>query len=91
MGSGMPILTAIYPDFFGQRAMGSIFGFSRISWGIGAAIGPLLAGYIYDVTLSYYLAFLLYAILFIMAIVSTILLRAPARAQKKIKKGKKGF
>jgi MFS family permease len=43
---------------FGLRAHGLIFGIFGVSVAIGGAIGPFLAGYIFDITESYQLAFL---------------------------------
>ena len=43
---------------FGLRAHGLIFGIIGVGVAIGGAIGPFLTGYIFDVTESYRLAFL---------------------------------
>jgi MFS family permease len=43
---------------FGLRAHGLIFGICGVGVAIGGAIGPLLTGYVFDVTESYRLAFL---------------------------------
>jgi MFS family permease len=48
-------------ELFGLRAHGLIFGTFDISVMSGAAMGPLLAGYLFDVTKSYQMAFLLSA------------------------------
>ena len=52
-----PIAAAL----FGLRSHGLIFGAFGVSVTIGAALGPLLSGYLFDVTASYQLAFLLCA------------------------------
>lgn len=62
---------------FGLASHGVILGFFSFSFAIGAAIGPLLFGYIFDVTGNYQLAFLMCAALAIVAIVLTILVKRP--------------
>jgi nitrate/nitrite transporter NarK len=54
-----PTLPAIYGDLFLGRSLGSIIGFINIGYGIGGALGPLLAGYIYDVTGEYTIGFVM--------------------------------
>ena len=48
-------------ELFGLRSHGLLLGVVSCSFTIGAAIGPLLTGYIFDVTNSYEIAFLLCA------------------------------
>jgi MFS family permease len=50
---------AITGKFFGVGHMGTTFGFIAVAPGIGGALGPLLAGYIFDPTGSYSSAFLI--------------------------------
>ncbi|MFC1994838.1 MFS transporter [Chloroflexota bacterium] len=59
LGLSQPMLPAIYGDLFAGRNLGSIIGFANAGFGVGGALGPYLAGYIYDVTGSYTLSFLL--------------------------------
>ena len=47
---------------FGVRHLGTIIGALLIVAGFGEALGPLVAGYIFDTTKSYSLAFLIAAI-----------------------------
>jgi MFS family permease len=44
---------------FGIRKHGLIFGVCFNSWTLGCAVGPIIAGHIFDVTHSYKLAFLI--------------------------------
>ena len=62
-------------DLFGLRFHGSIFGTFSISINSGAAISPLLTGYIFDVTGSYRLAFLICACIGFAGIISTAALK----------------
>jgi MFS family permease len=55
--------SALWPlalaESFGVGYLGSILGWLNIPFMVGNAIGPFMAGYIYDVTKSYHLLFLL--------------------------------
>ncbi|HLB28860.1 MAG TPA: MFS transporter [Dehalococcoidia bacterium] len=44
-------------EIFGIRSIGAIMGVLSLGWRIGAASGPVVAGYIYDATGFYTLAF----------------------------------
>ena len=61
--------------FFGLRSLGLIYGVAGLGFTIGAAVGPLLTGYIFDVTGSYQSAFLVCAAIGILGLVLTTLLR----------------
>jgi MFS family permease len=62
-------------ELFGLRSHGLIFGVLNISVMIGAATGPLLTGYLFDVTNSYQTAFLLCAVISFIGIILTAFLR----------------
>ena len=44
-------------ETFGVRAIGAVMGVLSFGWRCGAALGPLAAGFLYDATGSYALAF----------------------------------
>ncbi|UCC17196.1 MAG: MFS transporter [Dehalococcoidales bacterium] len=52
-------VTSLLGDTFGLNRLGAILGLLEIGWGIGAGIGPLIGGFIYDTSSSYSLAFIL--------------------------------
>jgi len=66
-GGLAPCTLAIIGDAFGARNIGVIFGALEVGWVSGAAAGPALAGYFFDITGSYNMAFILliFAALFI--------------------------
>lgn len=66
MGSTESPLAA---GLFGLRSHGLLLGILDMSFTFGAAVGPVVSGYLYDVTSSYLLAFLLCAALGIVGIV----------------------
>jgi len=55
-GSGT-IITSLVGDIFGTGNLGSIMGLITAGWALGAAIGPAVGGYIFDVWGSYSIAF----------------------------------
>lgn len=79
-GGHAPSQSPLVAGFFGLRSHGLIFGIMGFAFTIGSAIGPLLAGYIFDVTGSYHIAFLLCAVLGIAGLVLTVLLK-PIRGE----------
>ena len=67
---GSPLIAEI----FGLRSHGAILGVCNLGFAIGTAIGPTIAGYIFDFTSSYEIAFLIIAAIAILGIVVSILL-----------------
>ena len=73
---GLTLTSAlIAPKLFGLSALGAILGTVSFGYFIGAAIGPILAGRIFDITNNYYLAFLVCALLSAAGLVLTLLLK----------------
>jgi len=78
-GGAIPLRPALQGDFFGRRSFASIQGLmSAAQVGPGVA-APVLAGWIYDVSGTYYLAFMALAGLTLLAIPILLLARAPGR------------
>jgi MFS family permease len=51
------MITRLIPDVFGLRAIGAIMGVLTLGWRCGAALGPAIAGFVYDATGSYAVPF----------------------------------
>ena len=51
------MVTKVIPDVFGVRAIGGIMGVLTLGWRMGAALGPAVAGFVYDATGSYVVPF----------------------------------
>jgi len=66
---------------FGLSSHGLIFGVASLGFTIGASISPFLAGYIFDVTGSYQLAFLICAAIGIAGLILTLFL-TPIKAKR---------
>jgi len=71
------VIAALIGEIFGLRHMGEIYGSTIVFAGIGGAAGPILAGYIYDVTTSYNLAFTLAGIMALAGALATCFIKMP--------------
>jgi len=63
MGATMPITPVMRARYFGRKHFGIISGISNFLNMPVAIIGPVAAGWIFDVTKSYEIAFILFAVL----------------------------
>jgi MFS family permease len=70
----------IRADYFGTKAFATIQGTSRSIQTIGTFLGPILAGFLYDVTRSYAIAFAIFALVSLAAAALMFLAKQPARA-----------
>jgi OFA family oxalate/formate antiporter-like MFS transporter len=57
-GASATVITLLTVDIFGTPSLGTIMGMMSSGWAIGAAIGPAVGGYLFDVTGHYHAAFL---------------------------------
>jgi MFS family permease len=63
-----PLTTSMVGELFGLSSVGTIIGFASASFGLGGGIGPFFAGYIFDASSSYTLAFVAAGVILIVAI-----------------------
>ena len=56
-GGLFTVISPIVAEYFGLRSHGALFGIVFFSSMVGGAIGPVIAGHIFDTTGSYSLAF----------------------------------
>ena len=82
LGAFGALTPLIVQDAFGVRFYGSIMGVMSITMGVSSAVGPLLAGWSFDATGSYRLAFLLVAALFFTGAMSLFLAGNPTRREE---------
>jgi len=75
----------IVARLFGLRSHGLILGVAIVGFSIGAAVGPFLAGYMFDVTGSYQGAFLVCAALGVIGLILAALLTSTTGERGKIK------
>lgn len=69
------VLSPIVAELFGLSSHGAILGIIIFGYTIGGTIGPILAGKIFDITSSYQLAFLVFAIISAVGLVLTLFLK----------------
>ena len=79
-GGLFTVVSPVVAEYFGMREHGAIFGTILFFGTIGAAIGPIMAGWIFDVTGSYQYAFLILAVL--AAIGLALVVSLPGKASK---------
>ena len=78
-GGWAALCPAICTDYFGFRSGGKILGMVVLLAGIGVGIGPLVGGYIFDVTHSYYYMIWMSILASLAAFVCSSLLVSPVR------------
>ncbi len=78
-GAVSALFPAIIGDYFGRLQAASVIGAVFTIAGVASAIGPLLAGYIYDLGRSYQPAFLLGALTNFLALILLFLSQPPLK------------
>ena len=81
-GGFFALISPTVADLFGLRAHGAILGTVLFSGTIGGAIGPVLSGYIFDITSSYLIPFSICVALSVTGLVLTLLLKPTAKIAK---------
>jgi len=76
-GARGPAITAKTADLFPGAQLGAILGVITIGSGLGAAIGSWGAGFIFDLSGSYELAFILSIVAYLCGVVAFWALRRP--------------
>jgi len=77
---GMQVLfSPLVAELFGIRSHGVILATGALVGSIGAALGPMVAGYVFDKLGSYTVAFAICALIAFAGLVSTLLFRRTAR------------
>jgi len=80
-GARGPSITAKTADLFPGPQLGTILGAITMGTGVGSALGSWLAGYTFDVTGSYRVAFTLSIVFYACGSVAFWMLRRPAAAE----------
>ena len=78
LGSWVPAMTMTTSSTFGMAAYGTIYGTIVLINTLGNAVGPLFAGYVYDVQHNYQLAFIVMLVLYAIAVVTALLIKRPS-------------
>jgi MFS family permease len=76
-GGLFTVVSPTIAEYFGLRALGGLFGIVVFFGTIGGAVGPILAGYIFDTTGSYFTAFATLMAFATTALILALMLPAP--------------
>ncbi|MQG21198.1 MAG: MFS transporter [SAR202 cluster bacterium] len=78
-GGGATLMFALRAEYFGRKAFGTISGAMDAIQMFGLVLGPVFAGLVYDLTESYYPAFITFAISAALAALTMVFIRPPER------------
>jgi MFS family permease len=78
-GGVIPLTLALRADLFGRRNYATIAGITMAMTMVGTVSGPVLAGYLFDTTQSYSLAFYIFMGMIIISGVLFLLIPQPSR------------
>jgi MFS family permease len=76
-GGRNPLVTLLWAHFFGRRSMGSIYSLINPVYFTANALGPIFAGFCFDLWGSYALPFALFVIVFLLTGASSVRLQGP--------------
>ena len=80
-GATVPLRLALLADYFGPRNYGTIIGFMTLISMAGGLASPIIAGWIFDATGSYQLAWQLFALITVPALPLMLLAKPPIAEQ----------
>lgn len=78
-GACFTLFPLVTSDFYGLKNLGVNYGLMLTAWGCAGMLGPLLAGKIADLTGTYFLAYMISAVLLLAALVIAFFTHSPAR------------
>ena len=82
-GIGYGALLSVFPsmiaDYYGIKNYGTNFGVLFLAWGASGFMGPVMAGYIVDTTGSFSLAYMISAVMLVIAGIMALLIK-PVKA-----------
>ena len=77
-GGAIPVFMAIVGEYFGRRNFASIRGWMQLCHIPATVIGPIYAGWVYDTTDSYQIAFMSFMVALILGTAFLFIARRPA-------------
>jgi MFS family permease len=82
MGCIVMMQSLIIGECFGMRSFATVSGLAGVFVQVGAAIGPTIAGMIYDATQSYRIAFTIFAAASVLAMFAIVFAKPPGPEEK---------
>lgn len=81
---GGATLRPLLPSWlFGMGSLGTLIGVTQLAQSVGSSLGPWFAGFIFDVTNSYHIAFITFTIACVLGLVAICLANPPGANVKK--------
>jgi len=77
IGSWLPTMSMLVSGYFGLAEYGAIFGAVTIPYAVGSAVGPLVAGRMYDLYGNYDAVLILFLVLYLVSIGTILATRRP--------------
>lgn len=74
-GGGFASLPAFIGDLFGTKQLGAIHGYLLTAWSLAGVVGPLVVAYIRETTNNYDATFYFFAVLLLIALVTSVMLK----------------
>ena len=91
IGAGTAMESTLTAELFGMKAHGVLLGALAFGFTIGAAIGPFITGYLYDLFNNYQMAFLVSASVGVIGLNPTLLLKPVNQGRREKHKGKESY
>jgi MFS family permease len=79
-GGAIPLTQALRADLFGRKVFATVGGLIMPFTTVGGVIAPIFAGYVYDVTDSYRIAFYTFVVLILLSGLTFLFVRPPKQA-----------
>ena len=83
-GGTAPVESTITAELFGMKSHGSIFGIISAGFTIGAAIGPFVTGFLFDITGNYHMAFLVCSGIGVIGLIFSLLVKPIVKSDNRI-------
>ncbi len=77
------MIAALVGDIFGMQRLGTILGAVNVGYALGAAVGPAMGGFIFDISGNYFTSFALGSVLLLVATPILALTRRQMDTQRK--------
>ncbi|WP_226035393.1 L-lactate MFS transporter [Aquibacillus saliphilus] len=75
-GGGFSSLPAFIGDLFGTKQLGAIHGYILTAWSMAGVFGPMMVASIHDATKSYNATFYIFAILLVVALGTSLVMKS---------------
>jgi MFS family permease len=85
VGGATAMESTLSAELFGMKSHGVILGVISFGFTVGASIGPVITGYLFDLTGNYEMAFIVCAVIGMIGILLTIILKPIKKLESSVK------